>query len=152
MQTLSLRRWHTGNNEERMTSPAGSPPLISVMSGRTFPVASKLQSGCEEGKLLPLAVKLQKVNFTDISSDYTLLPCHFYLIVLGIISQPGDCDKSPLCVFLTLHIIMYRDLGENISGGGRKKRHKIKTCDYDKHPRTRLESKEYSFVIARVHI
>ena len=60
-----------------MTSPAGSsspPPVISVMSGRTFPVASKLQSGCEEGKVLPLAIKLQKVNFTDISSDYTLLP------------------------------------------------------------------------------
>ena len=48
-------------------------------------------------------------------------------------------------MFLTLHIIMYRDLGENI-------RHKIKTCDYDKHPRTRLESEEYSFVIARVDI
>ena len=52
------------------------PPLtnIYVMSDRTFPVASKLQSGCEEGKLLPLAIKLQKVNFTDISSDYTWLP------------------------------------------------------------------------------
>ena len=75
MQTLSLRRWYTGNYEERMTCPVGSSPtLISVMSGRTFPVASKLQSGCEEVKLLPLAIKLQKVNFTDISSDYTLLP------------------------------------------------------------------------------
>ena len=76
MQTLSLRRWYTGNYEERMTSPAGSSPLplMSVMSGRTFPVASKLQSGCEEGKVLPLAIKLQKVNFTDISSDYTWLP------------------------------------------------------------------------------
>ena len=52
------------------------PPLtnIYVMSDRTFPVASKLQSECEEGKLLLLAIKLQKVNFTDISSDYTLLP------------------------------------------------------------------------------
>ena len=74
MQTLSLRRWYTGNYEERMTSPAGSSPtLISVMSGRIFPMASKLQSGCEEGTFLPLTIKLQKVNFTDISSDYTLL-------------------------------------------------------------------------------
>ena len=40
--------------------------------------------------------------------------------MLGIISQPGNCDKSPLCVFLTLGIIMYTDLGENISGGGKK--------------------------------
>ena len=75
MQTQSLRRWYIGNYEERMTSPAGSSPtLISVMSGRTFPMASKLQSGGEEGKVLPLAIKQQKVNFTDISSDYTWLP------------------------------------------------------------------------------
>ena len=35
-------------------------------------------------------------------------------------------------MFLTLHIIMYRDLGENISGGGKKGRRQKKTCDSEK--------------------
>ena len=54
MQTLSLRRWYTGNYEERMTSPAGSSPtLISVMSGvrQNFPNGQQATVRVRGGKV-----------------------------------------------------------------------------------------------------
>ena len=121
MQTLSLRRWHTGNNEERMTSLAGfSPPLyLSCQAELSQWPASYSLVRVRGGKAPTTSNKTAESEFYRYQLRLYIAAI-FYLIVLGIIRQPGNCDKSPLCVFLTPHIIMYGDLGENISGGGKK--------------------------------
>ena len=52
MQTLSLRRWYTGNYEERMASPAGSsPPPYICHVRQNFPNGQQATVRVRGGKV-----------------------------------------------------------------------------------------------------
>ena len=59
------------------------------------------------GRPVPFPLKHKKINFRK---------WHFYLTVLGIISQPGNCDKKVLSVprevFLTLQVKIFQMEGK----------------------------------------